>query len=64
MANPVHLALLKQGAAVWNQWRDEHPAIYPDLQEGDLRKLSLSNANLFGADLSGADLRDADLRTS
>ena len=27
MANPEHLAILKQGVWVWNNWRDENPCI-------------------------------------
>ena len=52
MANKKHVALLRQGAHVWNAWRREHPKVCPDL----------FGANLFGADLSKADLREANLR--
>jgi uncharacterized protein YjbI with pentapeptide repeats len=31
MANPEHLAILKQGVEVWNRWRKEKPGIQPDL---------------------------------
>ncbi len=51
MANPEHLDLLKKGVEVWNQWREEHPEIEPDL----------SGANLEGARLSGAHLERARL---
>ncbi len=30
MANEEHLARLKQGVAVWNQWRNAYPEIRPD----------------------------------
>lgn len=46
MANEDHLALLEQGVAVWNQWRQEHPEIQPDLSEAYLIKANLSGANL------------------
>jgi len=71
MANPEHLAILKQGVGVWNEWREENPDIIPDLTEADLRGANLSDAdlrdaNLSNADLSGilcgADLSRADLR--
>jgi hypothetical protein len=52
LANPEHLAKLKEGVEVWNQWRIENPEESPDLSEADLYK-----ANLYGVDLIGADLR-------
>ena len=32
MANEQHLGILKQGVDVWNRWREENPAIIPDLE--------------------------------
>ncbi|MDB9534757.1 pentapeptide repeat-containing protein, partial [Dolichospermum planctonicum CS-1226] len=66
MANPKHLAILKQGKEVWNKWRDENPDIIPDLIKSDLFMANLSGAdlreaNLREANLSGADLREANL---
>ncbi|MCL4552213.1 MAG: toll/interleukin-1 receptor domain-containing protein [Candidatus Marsarchaeota archaeon] len=76
MANSEHLAILKQGVIVWNQWRDKYPDIKPDLSEADLngarfrgpqvgrtygRGVNFSNANLTGAKLSRALLPWADL---
>jgi uncharacterized protein YjbI with pentapeptide repeats len=46
MANQEELDLLKQGRAVWNTWRKQHPSLRPDLS---------------GADLSGADLSNIEL---
>ena len=57
MANPEHLAKLKEGVEAWNQWRNEHRAIYPDL----------TNADISHADLTGADLRNkpvSEIRTA
>jgi Pentapeptide repeats (8 copies) len=51
MANDEHVALLKQGVAAWNAWRDENPGTRPDLSE----------ANLSGTNLRGANLREAGL---
>jgi uncharacterized protein YjbI with pentapeptide repeats len=51
MANKEHLARLKQGVEVWNQWRRENPKTRPDL----------SQANLTGAHLVEADLSDTNL---
>jgi len=30
MVNPEHLAILKEGVAVWNLWRAENPDLRPD----------------------------------
>jgi uncharacterized protein YjbI with pentapeptide repeats len=49
MANPEHLAKLKEGVEAWNQWRVENPNVQPDLIEADLR-----GANLTGADFNKA----------
>ena len=72
IANQEHLNLLKQGAEVWNQWRQEHSNIQPDLMGADLHGVSFYGADLHdtkfcGADLSyaylgGARLNEADLR--
>jgi hypothetical protein len=62
MANPEHLDLLKRGTEVWNQWRQEHPNIQPDLSRADLKGLNLAHAFLNEANLMGADLREADLK--
>jgi hypothetical protein len=35
MANPEHLAILKEGLVVWNRWRQES-RVSPDLSEADL----------------------------
>ncbi len=32
MANPEHLAILKQGVEQWNKWKKEHPDVLPDLR--------------------------------
>ncbi len=66
MANEKHLALLQQGVEMWNQWREDHPEIEPDLRGADISGANLVSVNfwkadLWGADLWGADLREADL---
>ena len=64
MANEKHLAILKGGIQTWNQWRDKHPEIRPDLSEANLGKANLSQANLSQANLWKADLHEADLRAT
>ncbi|HXP83830.1 MAG TPA: toll/interleukin-1 receptor domain-containing protein [Bryobacteraceae bacterium] len=64
MANPEHLARLKEGVPAWNQWRRETPDLIPNLNEADLRGANLTLANLswaslFGANLVGANLSEA-----
>jgi len=85
MANPEHLAKLKEcmqirekqsepgklneGVKAWNNWRQEHPTVKPDLSRADLTSLdagdafpagmSLQSANLSGANLGGARLMSA-----
>jgi uncharacterized protein YjbI with pentapeptide repeats len=55
MPNDDHVAMLRRGAAAWNEWRAEHDET-PDLSRAGLRGLDLN-----GFDLSQADLRQADL---
>jgi hypothetical protein len=61
MANDEHVAMLKKGVDAWNAWRDENPAIGPDLRQANLSQANLSQANLSQANLSGADLSEANL---
>lgn len=66
MANPEHLATLKQGVEVWNKWKQGYVVERPDLVRADLRGkhlngVDLSKAELDDADLSGADLTKANL---
>lgn len=61
MANPEHLEVLKQGVEHWNQWREEHRDVRPDLSDAVLQQTNLSGANLNRADIRRADLRESDL---
>lgn len=71
MANQEHLDILNQGVEVWNQWRQEHTDVEPDLSEADLSEANLSGADLHaanlifathnGVNLSGTNLSQADL---
>ena len=76
MANPEHLAKLKEGVEAWNEWRQENLGAVPnlrgallvsvrldgaDLAGADLYRATLSGAHLEGTLLANADLVDADL---
>lgn len=47
MANRNHLEILRQGVAVWNDWRKSNPKVKPDLSD-----LDLSGINFSGADFT------------
>lgn len=64
MADPAHLALLKQGPAVWNQWRSSEPTVIPELSEANLVRAELSGADLRGARLDRAKLIRAKLKAA
>ena len=55
MANSEHLAILKQGVEVWNQWRKDQPEIEPDLKGANLKNLNLKSINLNRANLIGTN---------
>lgn len=69
VANAEHLMLLRQGAEVWNLWRNESPNAIPDLGGAKLARFSLqgidfTHANLIEVDLSGANLHYARLHSA
>jgi hypothetical protein len=53
---------VRQGSAIWNEWREQNANIKPDLEGASLNGVQLRNANLGDAILIEADLREADLR--
>lgn len=57
MANEEHVAILRQGVEVWNEWRQCNPDVIPDLREANLSNLSLNVVDFYRADLSNANLR-------
>jgi hypothetical protein len=61
MANPEHLAKLKEGVEAWNWWRLENPEIKPSLSRVNFKGTDLQGMNFVGADLSEADLSGANL---
>src|SRR6476646_4950141 len=58
MANEEHLAILRQGGEVWNQWRKDKLGITPDLSTADLSYAGLRQADLSEAYLSQANLTE------
>lgn len=59
MVNQKHLHILQQGVKKWNQWRQEHPNVQPDLDGVDLSNVELGEANLSHAALNQAILNQA-----
>lgn len=66
MPNPRHLAILQQGLARWNRWREEDPGPDPDpedvLDPEYLEESAKGNPYLTRADLSAAQLEGQMLR--
>jgi len=70
MANPEHLANLKEGVEAWNRWRADNPDVVPDLEKAEIEIVNLAGINFNKTalrwarfkptDMTGADLRDAD----
>ena len=55
MANSEHLAILKQGVEVWNQWRKDQPEVEPNLKGANLKNLNLESINFNRANLIGTN---------
>ena len=65
MANPEHLAILKQGVDKWDGWRRESAKLLPDLSGADLRQADLRGKNFSGVSLQGFSASfEADLRAA
>jgi len=69
MDSENHIEILKQGVAVWNQWRNDYPAVIPNLRGIDcsyqaLRGVNLGSAQLERASFYGTDLTGANLAFS
>jgi hypothetical protein len=61
MADPKHVARLKQGVTSWNAWRRRNPKLKPDLSRALLVDLELRGINLSEANLARTNLRQATL---
>jgi uncharacterized protein YjbI with pentapeptide repeats len=62
MANPEHVAKLKEGVEAWNAWREECPDVRPDLRGIGLHEPELAPVVLRWLHMRNADLREADLK--
>ena len=61
MANPEHLAILREGVKTWNKWRID---LNEEMNPHSLERRSVpSRVNLDGVDLSEADLSGLNLYT-
>ena len=60
MANQEHVDILKQGIDVWNDWRERHPEVDPDLRKTD-HKIGFFVKSINGANFSRTDLRGTSL---
>jgi uncharacterized protein YjbI with pentapeptide repeats len=59
MANRKQLAILKQGVAAWNKWREENPDAKINLRGAKLDELDLSGVNFSKADIRGVSFKNA-----
>ena len=64
MADPLHVRLLKAGAAEWNAFRAEDRYRPIDLSGADLRSIKLAGVHLAGVNLQGADLHGCEITES
>ncbi len=64
MPNPYHLEMVRQGAEVWNQWRNDSQVGCPELSGADLSEIDLTSYCLAGANLSEANLSRANLSST
>lgn len=64
MANPEHLAILKQGVKAWNEWRSGNFEVRPDLHWAEIPKADLALVNFEKVDLRGANLLKVNLSSA
>jgi uncharacterized protein YjbI with pentapeptide repeats len=64
MANAEHENLLRDGVKCWNDWRNTHLEILPDLSEADFQNLYLTGINLSNVNLRGAAFRNCVLMSA
>jgi uncharacterized protein YjbI with pentapeptide repeats len=64
MANPEHVAILKQGVKAWNEWRKSGSGQAVDLTQADFSRAKLNGVILGRAELGEADFSEADLTSA
>jgi hypothetical protein len=47
MANDEHLAILKQGVEVWNEWRQKNPDVRPDLSRANIQTQQFTLGKIY-----------------
>lgn len=62
MAQRDHISKLRQGVVAWNEWREQEPAVVPDLSGADLSGIDASAACFDRSLLRGATFNEARLR--
>jgi hypothetical protein len=50
MANEEHVKIIRQGIAVWNEWRKKYPEVRPDLRDENFNGLTLMEPTLTEPD--------------
>jgi uncharacterized protein YjbI with pentapeptide repeats len=61
MANEEQIALLKEGANIWNKWRENNSQTAIDLSDANLSNLDLSGANFSQIQLAKANFYQSNL---
>src|SRR5260370_42124542 len=62
MANQEHLNKLKEGAVLWNVWRQKHPDKRPDLRGVDLSRSFLESFGFYKTEIEELYTADIDNR--
>ena len=64
MANQEHLDLLKQGGTAWNEWREAHRSVEPDLSRADLGEVHCAYTIFADIDLQTVKAVSSSIRAS
>lgn len=69
MPHEEHVAILRQGVEVWNEWRRKNPTVVPDLRSADLSGVDYSAyiqtdtvSDVIGVNFENTQLQGAKLR--
>ncbi|MDA8220089.1 MAG: hypothetical protein M0Z94_21005 [Dehalococcoidales bacterium] len=64
MANPEHVALVREGARALAEWRREYPEVVLDLRWANLGEANFGGATLKGCSIYGITAWELDLETA